>query len=126
MAGTETRARELELEAVRRSLKEARTLHKRTLTRWEKEWWSIKIDECEEAYSTGNLGQMYWLLGEISQATYITAPPSPTVTTVEFKERFSALSAQRFERSPKDIEIFSSERREGRWCVCLHLSADIM
>ena len=104
MEGPRTRARERDLEEVRRSLKESRTLHKRTLRRWEREWWSTKIDECEEAYRMGNIGQMYRLLREISQATSKTAPPSSTITTEEFKDHFSALSAHRFERSPTDIE----------------------
>ena len=51
------------------------------------------------------MGEMYRILREIGRGMSNNASPSHTISTDEFRDHFSALSANRFENSPIDIEL---------------------
>lgn len=95
-----TRAVEVRLREVRARLKEARGVLKRSMRRWEREWWSERIRECEEAQRRGDMGEMYKILREIGVGTYRKAQAAGTVTTEDFRLHFSEVSKERYEVDP--------------------------
>ena len=114
LEGPRTRTRDRDITQTREELKRARKDHKRARRRWEREWWNLRIDECEDAFRNGNMGQMYRILREIGQGMSNTAPPSHTISTDEFRDHFSALSANRFENPPREMELVLEKTKDLR------------
>ena len=114
LEGPITESRDRELRQTREELKRTRKNQNRARRRWEREWWRLRIDECEEAFRSGDMGRMYRILREIGQGMSSTAPPSNTISTDEFKQHFSALSARRFENAPEDMELVLERTRDLR------------
>ena len=98
-----TRAVEQRLAGVRRRLKAARDRLKRSTRAWEREWWSGRIRECQEAQNRGDIGEMYKILREIGKGTYTKSQAATTVTTAEFREQFSEVSKERYEVEPAEL-----------------------
>jgi exonuclease III len=99
-----TRAVEERLRTAKVRLKEARKVMKRSIRRWEREWWEEKVGECEEAQNNGNLGEMYKILREMGVGTYKKAPATTsTITTEDFRQHFSGVSRERYEVEPAEL-----------------------
>ena len=109
-----TRARDRELTELREDLKRARKLQKKHLRIWEREWWDSRIEECEQAYYSGDMLRMYRTLREIGAGNNKREQPTTTLTTTDFKKHFEDLSAQRYEREPHEIEAAMLEMKDLR------------
>ena len=109
-----TRARDRELTQLREDLKRARKLRKKHLRRWEREFWDSRIEECEQAYYSGDMGRMYRTLREIGAGNNKREQLTTTLTTTDFKKHFEDLSAQRYEREPHEIEAAMMEMKDLR------------
>ena len=105
LEGPRTSVREQEITQIREDLRRARKDHKLARRRWEKEWWNMRIEECEDAFRNGRYGEMYQILREIGHGMSNNAPPSHTISTDEFRDYFSTLSANLFENSPQRYGI---------------------
>ena len=69
------------------------------LRRVEREWWCERIEECEVACNSGQLGRMYKILKVIYRKEW-KAPPSVGITVIEFREHFETVSEQRYVVDP--------------------------
>ena len=96
--------RNIQLEAIRNELKQARTVLKRTTARWEKEYWQEIIDECKEAGETNNSSQMYKSLKKLGQRGLTKSCASTKLTKEDFKTQFENISKNRFENDPREID----------------------
>ena len=95
-------------------MKRARKLQKKHLRRWEREWWDSRIEECEQAYYSGDMERMYRTLRETGAGNNKREQPTTTLTTTDFKKHFEDLSAQRYEREPHEIKAAMLEMKDLR------------
>ena len=103
-ANDENRRRvERELEEAKVRLREAKRELRRSLNRWETEWWDRVIEECSEACEEGKMGKMYKALNELGRRG-MKAQEGTNVTVGEFKEHFQRVSCERYEIDPGVIE----------------------
>ena len=98
-----TRAREERLRGIRERLKRARKELKRRMRRWEREWWEMRILECQQAQDSGDIGSMYKILREIGIGNMKKAPASTTLTLEDFRSQFSEVSKERYEEDPRSL-----------------------
>ena len=105
---------EREMNEAREQLKEARNDMKRHLRGWEREWWDEKINLCQEAEGRGDHGQMYRTLKELGRRGYKGATDRTTITKEEFRDHFKAVSENRFENTPQEIEEAVNEGEDLR------------
>ena len=110
------------LEEAKNELKIARRNLQASTRRWEREWWEVKIEECERAAEVGDMGTVYKLLKEIGMRGVTTAPNTTTITKEQFKEQFQSISAERFENTPEeidqvleDVEDISNTEKARQW-----------
>ena len=95
---------ELARQPVREELKEARKDLKQKTARWEKEWWEEILNDCRDAGERGDQGTVYKHLKKLGSRGITRAPETTNITTEEFKTHFQAISKDRFENNPEDIE----------------------
>ena len=95
---------EQERQPVREELKEARKDLKRKTAEWEKSWWNDIINDCKEASERGDQGTVYKQLKKLGTRGMTVATEATNITTEEFKTHFQAISQERFENNPEDIE----------------------
>ncbi len=93
-----------ELNEARERLKEARRVMKRETRRWERDWWTEKINQCKDAEGRGDSGKMYKLLKDLGRRGYKGPTDTTTITKEEFRDHFKQVSEQRFENTPEEIE----------------------
>ena len=88
----------------RERLKEARREMKRETRRWEKEWWDEKISQCAEAEGRGDSGKMYSALKDLGRRGWKGKADTTPIMKEEFRDNFKAVSENRFENLPEEIE----------------------
>ena len=92
-----------DLNIARKEVTEARKELRNNTRKWEKDWWEELIEKCREAGEKNDQGSMYRLLKQIGLRNFKKAPETTTITKEEFKEQFSSVSKDRFERKPEEI-----------------------
>ena len=97
------------LDECRTELKEARKDLKKSISRWEKEWWEELLVECEQAGERGDQGTVFRLLKKIGKRDFKKAPVTTNITSDEFRNHFKKVSDSRFERDPEEIDKFVQE-----------------
>ena len=85
------RGMERELEEAKECVKGGRRELKRSLKRWEKEWWDRLIEECRDACEEGRMGRMYKVLNDLG-GRGMRAREGTNVGVNDFKEHFQGVS----------------------------------
>ena len=101
-----------ELEDTRNELKEARKLLKRKTKLWETQWWEAIIEDCREANERGDSGVVYKNLRKLGNRGRTKAPETTNITKEEFKIHFQAISKDRFENPPEEVEAAVNEMED--------------
>ena len=73
-----------------------------------------KEETSEEAEGRGDHGQMYRTLKELGRRGYKGATDRTTITKEEFRDHFKAVSENRFENTPQEIEEAVNECEDLR------------
>ena len=100
--GSELARLEREWIAVKEQLGQARRNVRLFLRRVEREWWRVRIEECEIVCNSGRMGEMYKILKDIGRKEW-KAPPSVGITVEEFREHLEQVSEKRYELDPAVI-----------------------
>ena len=116
---------EREWEEAKARVKGVRRELKRSLRRWETEWWEHVIEECRGACEEGRMGKMYKMLNELGRRG-IRALEGTNVTVSEFKDHFERVSCERYEVDPGVIEGVVAGARDLRGSADAVLGNDSM
>ena len=101
--GSELARLEREWIAVKEQLRRARWNMRQFLRRVEREWWRVRIEECEIACNSGRMGEMYKILKDIGRKEW-KAPPSVGITVEEVRKIFEKVSEKRYGVDPAVIK----------------------
>ncbi len=95
----------IELEQIKKHLKEARTdLQRKTCNGRKNDGRDRIITECEEAGLRGDSGAVYKKLKELGTRGIKQALDSTNITKEQFKDHFQKVSKDRFKNDPEDME----------------------
>ena len=95
---------DVEKEAARVEVQEARKAWKKQTAEWEKRWWETVADECVDAQGKGDTGGLYRGLRKMGLRDMKKAPTDTSITTDGFRKQFSKVSEERFENPPEEID----------------------
>ena len=99
------------LRVFEKKLAKSRKDMKTKLRSLEREWWDVKLQECEEAATKGDFGTVYSLLRQLGART--SKPLEGTmITSEQFQEYFAKISALWFESEPADLMAAAQTARD--------------
>ena len=110
----EGREVEERLEEARVEVRRERGEWRRTVRRWEREYWDEVIGECNQAEEVGDIGRLYKTLRRIGMKEVKKGREETNISTAGFKVHFSKVSKDRFENDPQFIEEVVSETQDLR------------